>query len=285
MPSSTDKRREQQRARRAAAAAAKTVAQVGVDGAASMCGGSSFKLTSDALGAAGISVMHADLDDLVTASDGGALEQQWRGGANRQAQPDAHEHQVDASRAAAHKRSAEAAPPEERAAKRNAAKRDKRAREAAVAEVLGEIIEELVDMEREEDEEREEEVADVLYDLIDKVIDEWMIDEQPSRKRLNKRLRRAGEDTIDDSLGACQRPAPRSASAMPRATIRTPPRDVRRGRCAERAAVPLVLRERGPKHFRAPVARKLLPFYGNPVHMYTFTILCRNGFTFTLPPP
>ena len=55
---------------------------------------------------------------------------------------------------------------------------------AAVAEVLDEIIEELVDMEREEDEEREEEVADVLY-LIDKVIDEWMIDEQPSRKRLN----------------------------------------------------------------------------------------------------
>ena len=184
MPSSTDKRREQQRARRATAAAAKTVAQIGVDGAASTCDGSSFKL-SDALGAAGASVMHADLDDLVTASDGGALEQQWRGGANRQAQPDAHQHQVAASRAAAHKRSAEAAPPEERAAKRNAAKRDKRAREAAVAEVLDEIIEELVDMEREEDEEREEEVADVLYDLIDKVIDEWMIDEQPSRKRLN----------------------------------------------------------------------------------------------------
>ena len=195
MPSSAEKRLEQQRARRAAAAAAKAVVQ-----AASMCDGSGGKLTSTALPEASTSVMHTDLDDLATTTDVGAPEQQWRGGANRQAQPDAHEHQLAASRAAAQKRSAEAAPIEERAAKRNAVKRDKRAREATVAALLNELIDEVVDVERKEDEEREDEVANVLYDLnIDKVIEWWMIDEQPTRKRLNEWLRCTGDDAIDDS--------------------------------------------------------------------------------------
>ena len=61
----------------------------------------------------------------------------------------------------------------------------------AVAEVLNKLIHELVENKR-TSQVCEDEVADVLYDLIDKVIDKWMIDEQPTQKRLNKCLRCAG---------------------------------------------------------------------------------------------
>ena len=37
--------------------------------------------------------MHTDLDKLITTTDMGVQEQQWCGGANRQAQPNAHKHQ------------------------------------------------------------------------------------------------------------------------------------------------------------------------------------------------
>ena len=41
----------------------------------------------------GTTVMHTDLDKLITTTDMGVQEQQWCGGANRQAQPNAHKHQ------------------------------------------------------------------------------------------------------------------------------------------------------------------------------------------------
>ena len=54
-------------------------------------------------------------------------ESLWRAGVNRQARPDAHEHQAAAARALGEKRKASAMPKEERDARRNEAKRAKRA--------------------------------------------------------------------------------------------------------------------------------------------------------------
>ena len=199
MPSSSEKRLEQQRARRAKAAATRVAIDF-QDAPIASATTSCDKLTLACLPETGTGcIMHADLDELVTSTDMGAQEQLWRGGVRRQEQPDAHEHQVAASRAAAKKRSAEAAPPAERAAKRNAARREKREREAVVAEVLNELLDELEEIEREEIQELEGEIAVVLDEVIDEVINVWMIDEQPTRKRLNKWLRRGGEDTVDDA--------------------------------------------------------------------------------------
>ena len=58
-----------------------------------------------------------------------ADESRWRAGVNRQARPDAHEHQVAAARALAGKRKASAMSKEERDARRNEGKRTRRADE------------------------------------------------------------------------------------------------------------------------------------------------------------
>jgi len=125
--------------------------------------------------------MHLDLDELVTSTDAGVHEQQWRGGSSRQLQPGALAHQVAASQAAAEKRKAAAMPQEERDAKRNAAKRAKRAAGAH------------------EEAERKAAVADVVADLVDQVVEQWMLDERPGLDDLNTWLEEDGDSEVDDA--------------------------------------------------------------------------------------
>lgn len=116
-----------------------------------------------------------------------ADESRWRAGVNRQARPDAVQHQVAAARALGEKRKAHAMPKEERDARRNEAKRLKRAeekqREAAAAKEAAE---------------RAAAVADVVTDLIDEVVQLWMEEEHPSMDELNE-WRDDEEDTVCES--------------------------------------------------------------------------------------
>lgn len=182
MPSSGDRRAEQQRVRRAAAATAKAAAAHAAadatNAASASAGCTTSKVTSAALAQAGTSVMHADLDELVTSTDMGLHEQQWRGGANRHLQPGAHAHQVAASQAAAEKRTAAAMSQEERDARRNATKRAKHAQERAEREAIATAV------------------ADVIAELIDQVEDDWM--QPPMLDELNVWLEDACDDQMDD---------------------------------------------------------------------------------------
>lgn len=129
----------------------------------------------------------ADHADQVDAPDSVATveESRWRAGVNRQARPDAHEHQAAAARALGEKRKANAMPKEERDARRNEAKRAKRAeakeREAAAAKEAAE---------------REAAVTEVVDGLLDDVVQQWMEEEHPTLDELNEWLDEDGEDAV-----------------------------------------------------------------------------------------
>ena len=138
-----------------------------------------------------------DEPDVATATTMCTNEAQWRAGVNRQARPDAHEHQVAAALALGKKRKAKAMSEEERAARRNEGKRAKRAeakqREEAEARAAAQ---------------RMQEVSQVVYELIEDVVQDWMLETHPRLDELNEWLGEDGdvsETEFDDFIEWLQR--------------------------------------------------------------------------------
>ena len=139
-----------------------------------------------------------NVEDQLEAPDSLASveESQWRAGVNRQARPDAQEHQVAAARALGEKRKASAMSKEERDARRNEGKRAKRAEAKQRAEVAAAKDKQQRIEAAQAELWRRAKVAELLYELVEDVEERWMTSACPRLEDLN--------DWLDQEDAVCE---------------------------------------------------------------------------------